>query len=157
MTHPRITGEIYNRYTLQSQRPRRQQVEPAVPREIVDSRGGFEEDNRRACSLRCAQRNLICHVGDFQVIQPSNKSAFNTLREKIFKPANHYSLLSNIYSLFSSSPLITLLVPQSHQQIPGHIQEQLLMFLGEILTPAAGLPRTECVRFPRLDCIRQDR
>ena len=104
MTHPRIAGEIYNRYTLQSQRPRRQQVEPAVPREVVDPRRCFEEDDWRAHRLRGALHHLPRHIGNLQVIQPSDESAFNALREKILEPANHCSLLSNICSLF---PLTT--------------------------------------------------
>jgi hypothetical protein len=83
MAHARMAGEIDYRDSLQTQRPRSQQVKTAVPGEIVDARGCFEEDDRRARGLQFLTRNSPGHRRDFQVIEPADQSAFDALGEKI--------------------------------------------------------------------------
>jgi len=92
VTHPRIAREICDRDALQAQRPRGQQMKSAVPREIVNPRGGLEEDDRRARRLWFLARNFSRHRRDLEIIEPADKSAFDALGEKLFHPAltNHY-------------------------------------------------------------------
>ena len=60
-------------------------MKSAVPREIVDASGCFEENNGRASgSWRVASyepRNL----GDFEVVESADKSAFDALGEEFFE------------------------------------------------------------------------
>ena len=65
VTHPRIAREICDRDALQAQRPRGQQVESAVPREIVNACGGFEEDDGRACGKWRETGDVFRHRRDF--------------------------------------------------------------------------------------------
>ena len=84
-------------------------MKPAVPGEVIDPRGGFEEDNRRARRRRGVANNALCHARDFEIIEPADKPAFDSLFEEFF-----YHLDSKRY-LSQASPLhdLTLVIQQS--------------------------------------------
>jgi hypothetical protein len=84
MTHARVTGEIYNRDSPQAQRPGGQQVKTAVPGEIINTGGGFEEYDRCGRRLRVLAGYAPRHRRDFEIIQPADQPAFDALGVKIF-------------------------------------------------------------------------
>lgn len=59
-------------------------MKPAVPGEIVDSRGGFEKDDRRPGRRRGVAGNALCHARNFEIIEPADKPALDALREEFF-------------------------------------------------------------------------
>ena len=83
--HARVAGKVSDGDSLQAERPRGQQVKSAVPGEIIDASGGFKENDGRACgSWRIASyepRNL----GNFEIIESADKSAFDALGEEFFE------------------------------------------------------------------------
>ena len=89
--HARITGKINDGDALQAKRPRRQQMESAVPGEIVNASGCLEENNRRARRMRRVTSYKLRHARDLEIIEPADESAFETLGEKFFHPilTNH--------------------------------------------------------------------
>jgi hypothetical protein len=63
-------------------------MKAAIPREIVNPCGGFEEDNRRARRLRLLSCNTARHRRNFEIVEPADKSAFDALGEKFSKHRN---------------------------------------------------------------------
>ena len=79
-------------------------MESAVPREIIDPCGCFEEDDGRASWFRFAFRNLLCHLGDLQIIEPADKSAFEALGEKIFEHIRRGNLYDHQITAMDNFP-----------------------------------------------------
>ena len=84
-------------------------MKPAVPGEIVDSRGGFEKDDRRPGRRRGVAGNALCHARNFEIIEPAYETAFDSLFEEFF-----YHLDSKRY-FSEAAPLhdLTLVIQQS--------------------------------------------
>ena len=60
-------------------------MESAVPREVIDPCGGFEERDRRAGSRRRATSYELRHTRNLQIIEPADESAFEALSEEFFE------------------------------------------------------------------------
>ena len=60
-------------------------MKSGVPREVINPCGCLEEEDRRVGELRLALRNLPCHAGDLQIIEPAGESAFDALGEKFLE------------------------------------------------------------------------
>jgi hypothetical protein len=67
-------------------------VKPAVPGEIVNPGGGFEEDDGRARSGRRLTSYELRQARDLEIVEPANESAFEALGEKIFHHFHDMSL-----------------------------------------------------------------
>ena len=77
------------------------------------------------------------HRRNFDIVKPADKSAFDALREEFFY---HRSLGPRpVAGGTLPLPIIVFLIAQSHQQIPRHVLEQVLMLLREMLTPGPSL------------------
>ena len=77
-------------------------MESAVPGQVVNAGGCFEENDRRAFGLRFLTSHLMRYKCYLEIIEPADKSAFDALGEKIFE---------------HGLPIIPLLIPQPDQQI----------------------------------------
>jgi hypothetical protein len=64
-------------------------MKPAVPREVVDAGGGFEENHRRARGVRRATRHDMRHARNFDIVETADESAFEALREEIRNFGEH--------------------------------------------------------------------
>jgi hypothetical protein len=62
-------------------------MKSAVPREIVNAGGGFEEDDGLSACLRFFPRDKPRHARDFHIVDAADESAFEALGEKLFHPA----------------------------------------------------------------------
>ena len=60
-------------------------MKSAVPGEIVDASGGFEENNGRASGLGFLTGNLSGNTRNFEIVEPADKSAFDALGEEFFE------------------------------------------------------------------------
>lgn len=156
-------------------------MESAVPGEVIDSCGCFEENNRCASRLRLLASHLARHRCDLEIVESADKSAFDALGEEIFHH-NHMSLRAVLRSNLqfnkwtpsknfhrsigdcfvatnaprndiTTLPIVIFFIIQSYQQIPRYILEQFPMFLCEMLFPTACLPRAEGVTLLWLDRI----
>ena len=67
-------------------------METAVPREIVDARGGLEKDHRRARGFWLLTSYSPRHRRDFEIIEPADQSAFDTLSVEFSEHGNRDSL-----------------------------------------------------------------
>lgn len=56
-------------------------MKTAIPGEIVDPRGGFEEHDWRALGRRRLADNAFCSTRNLEIIQPADKTAFEALSE----------------------------------------------------------------------------
>jgi len=95
LAHPRVAGEDRNRHALQAQRPGCEQVKSAVPREIVNPGGGFEEDDRLSLRRRFLARNMPRHRRDLEIVESADQSALEALGDKFSKHGNDGSLFRN--------------------------------------------------------------
>jgi hypothetical protein len=82
LAHAGIASEISDWDSLQTKSPRGQQMKSAVPGKVINAGGGFEKNNGRAVRLGFLPGNLLCDTGNFEVIQPADESAFDTLGKK---------------------------------------------------------------------------
>lgn len=57
-------------------------MKAAVPREIVDAGGGFEEEERRAGGDRRLPGDPFRHAGDLPIVKPADDAAFEALFEE---------------------------------------------------------------------------
>ena len=67
-------------------------MESAVPREVVNACGGFEERDRCTRGLWLLMGNAPRHTRDLQIIEPAEEAAFEALSEKIFYHQGNYLL-----------------------------------------------------------------
>ena len=74
-----VARKIYNGNPVQAQCPRDEQMKAAIPREVIDTGGSFEEDNRRAAGLRLLASDSLCNGCDLEIIKPADESAFDSL------------------------------------------------------------------------------
>lgn len=63
-------------------------MKAAIPREVVYSRGGFEENDRRAGRRRRAAADKSRHARDLEIIEAPDQSALETLIEE-FRQTMH--------------------------------------------------------------------
>lgn len=54
-------------------------MEGSIPGEIVNPRGGFEEDHWLARERRGLTCHAACHLGDAQVVPVADEATFETL------------------------------------------------------------------------------
>jgi len=59
-------------------------MKSAVPREVIDACGCFEERDRRARRRRRVASYELRHARDLQIIEPADESAFKALSEEFF-------------------------------------------------------------------------
>ena len=59
-------------------------MKSAVPREIVNTRGGFEEDDRRARGSWRVTSYKLRDLRNFEIVESADKSAFDALGEEFF-------------------------------------------------------------------------
>ena len=98
MTHTGVTGKIRYRDPLQPQRPRRKQMKATVPRQVIDPRGGFEEDNWCARRRGRLTGNASCQARDFKIVEPADESALDALREEFRKLIHKAKISNQVYS-----------------------------------------------------------
>lgn len=68
-------------------------MKPAVPREIVNARGRFEEDDGRALYRWRVARDKLSHADYFEIVNSADKSALDVLFEE-FSHERHTTELS---------------------------------------------------------------
>ena len=61
-------------------------MKSAIPREIVNSCGCFEEDDRRARGKWLVVSDEFRHCRNLEIVEPADESAFDALGEKFFHP-----------------------------------------------------------------------
>ena len=67
-------------------------MKPAVPREIVNAGGGFEEDDRRSLGGRRVTGDEFRHARDLEIVEAADESAFEALDEEIGERGRHLHL-----------------------------------------------------------------
>ena len=72
-------------------------MKTAVPGEVIDTCGGFEEDNRRALRWRLSARHLPGDGCDLSIVKTADQSSFETL-DKEFVESIHGRLIFTLYS-----------------------------------------------------------
>ena len=106
MTHPRMTGEIGNRDSLESECPGGQQMETTIPREIIDAGRCFEEDNRSTGRLRGSVNDLFGSTCNFSIIKPADQPAFDSLSEEFVEHDRFPNLISKSHGQKSCLPAL---------------------------------------------------
>ncbi len=85
VAHSRVTGEIRYRNALQAQGPGSEQVKTAIPGEVIDACGGFEEGNRRAACRRLPAGHLPGEGCGLSIVKTADQSAFEALGEEFIE------------------------------------------------------------------------
>lgn len=67
-------------------------MKPAIPREIIDACGGFEEDHWSPCGRRRVTGDEFRDARDLEVVEPAHESAFEALGEEFFYHQGNYLL-----------------------------------------------------------------
>lgn len=75
-------------------------MKAAVPRQIVDSGRGFEEDNGSARRSGRLMGNTFGNTCDLEVIQPADESAFDALSEEFRKLIHEVRISNQVYSRY---------------------------------------------------------
>jgi len=102
MRHSRAAGKKSDRNPLQPKRPRGKEVKCRIPREIVVSGRGFEENHRRARRRGRTSSDLSCHPPNAKVVSVTRNSASHVLTERF---RHCYQLSSSSYpNRMSKSP-----------------------------------------------------
>jgi len=60
-------------------------MKPAVPREIIDACGGFEEDHWSPCGRRRVTRDESCDARNLEIVEPAHEPTFEALGEEFLK------------------------------------------------------------------------
>lgn len=69
-------------------------MKTAVPREIIDTSGGFEEDNRCIRWWGGMTGDASCDPRNFEIVEVADQSAFDALCEEIFEHTIVHNLIS---------------------------------------------------------------
>jgi len=106
LAHPRVARKIRDRDSLQPQRPRSEQVKAAVPREIVNACGGFEEDDGLSLRGRQVTSYKSRHARDLEIVESTDESAFEALGEEFGESIHGLLIFDQLYSrlLYGNNP-----------------------------------------------------
>ena len=84
-THARVAGEIHDGHPTQPQGPGREQVEGAVPGEVIDSGGGLEEGDWPPGRSRRISRYDAGETRDADIVQPADNSTHEALGHDVMQ------------------------------------------------------------------------